>query len=265
MKRFVYRDSMLEFLAATFKENSLEDTARLFNFAFGTSKTAKQIRSALKNHGITCDRPQGQLTKGALRSFSNDQRDWVTVNYPKMPLRELTAAFNATFGTEKTECQLRAFTRNHKILSGRTGQFKAGEKSWNAGIKGWCAGGNSISTRFKPGETPKNHRPVGSERVNVDGYIEVKVSEPNKWRLKQRVTWEQHHGPLKDGELVWFRDNDRLNCEIDNLMVVTRAQHAVVNKMGLHGATGDLKTTSVLIADLSMARTKRSKQPKVAA
>ena len=98
-----------------------------------------------------------------------------------------------------------------------------------------------------------------------DGYIEVKVSEPNKWRLKQRVTWEQHNGPLKDGELVWFRDNDRLNCEIDNLMVVTRAQHAVVNKMGLHGATGDLKTTSVLIADLSMARTKRSKQPKVAA
>ena len=44
---------------------------------------------------------------------------------------------------------------------------------------------------FAKGNVPPNHRPVGSERISKDGYIEVKVAEPNKWRLKQRVVYEE--------------------------------------------------------------------------
>ena len=36
---------------------------------------------------------------------------------------------------------------------------------------------NHIASRFKKGNVPKCHRPVGSERVNVDGYVEVKVAD----------------------------------------------------------------------------------------
>lgn len=35
-------------------------------------------------------------------------------------------------------------------------------------------------TMFKKGQTPINHRDVGAERVNVYGYIEIKVAEPNR-------------------------------------------------------------------------------------
>ena len=54
-------------------------------------------------------------------------------------------------------------------------------------------------TMFKKGQTPVNHRDVGSERVNVDGYLEIKVAEPNRWRLKHRVIWEQVNGAIPKG------------------------------------------------------------------
>lgn len=257
MTRVVYTAAMLEFLAATFKENSLQETTRLFNSVYGQDKTVGQIRSCLKNNKITCGRAQGELRKGNPLSFTLEQKGWIEQKYKELQLPELVDQFNQHFGATKTVSQVRAFIKNNKMVSGRTGRFDKGSVSWNAGMKGLCMGGNSVLTRFKPGATPPNHRPVGSERVNVDGYIEIKTAEPNVWRQKHRVEWEKVHGPIPAGHLLWFRDNNRLNCDPSNLMLVTRAQHAVVSKMQLHDATGEHKETVVLIADLSMAKRKR--------
>lgn len=49
-------------------------------------------------------------------------------------------------------------------------------------------------TMFGPGNRPANWKPVGSERVNIYGYVEVKVKEPRTWRVKARVLWEQATG-----------------------------------------------------------------------
>ncbi len=37
---------------------------------------------------------------------------------------------------------------------------------------------------FAKGNVPPNHRPVGSERISKDGYIEVKVAEPKQVEIK---------------------------------------------------------------------------------
>lgn len=259
MVRPVYTASMLEFLEVTFKENSLSETTRLFNFVYGQGKTVGQIRSCLKNNKITCDRAKGELTKGKPLAFTLEQKDWIEQKYKELPISALVEQFNQHFGTTKTVSQVLAFIKNNKMVSGRTGRFENGSVSWNKGMKGLCMGGNSVLTRFKPGVTPVNHRPVGSERVNVDGYIEIKTEEPNIWRQKHRVEWEKVNGPIPAGHVLWFKDNNRLNWQPSNLMLVTRAQHAVVSKMQLHSATGEFKETVVLIADLAMAKTRRSK------
>ena len=44
------------------------------------------------------------------------------------------------------------------------------------------------------------------------------------------------------------------------LMLVTRAEHGVVSKLGLHHATGELKQTTRLIAGVAMARTSSRKK-----
>ena len=78
-------------------------------------------------------------------------------------------------------------------------------------------------TMFKKGSTPVNHRDVGAERVNVDGYIEIKVSEPNTWRLKHRVMWEQVNGTIPMGYNVQFKNHNPQDCRIENLYLICRA------------------------------------------
>ncbi len=79
-------------------------------------------------------------------------------------------------------------------------------------------------TMFKKGNTPGNHRPVGSERVNVDGYIERKVAEPNKWECKHRIIWKQAHGDIPKGYNIQFKDGNPLNCTLENLYIISRAE-----------------------------------------
>lgn len=79
-------------------------------------------------------------------------------------------------------------------------------------------------TMFKKGRPSLNKRPVGSERVNVDGYIEMKIQEPNKWVLKHRFVWEHFHGPIPEGHNVQFKDGNKENCSLDNLYLISRAQ-----------------------------------------
>ena len=79
-------------------------------------------------------------------------------------------------------------------------------------------------TMFKKGQNPVNHRDVGSERVNVDGYIEIKVAEPNRWRLKHWVIWEQVNGAIPKGFNVQFKNHNRQDCRIENLYLISKAE-----------------------------------------
>lgn len=80
-------------------------------------------------------------------------------------------------------------------------------------------------TMFKKGSVPPNHREVGSERITRDGYVEVKVAEGMfQWRLKHRLLWEEHNGPIPAGCNIQFKDGNRLNVTIENLYLITRSE-----------------------------------------
>jgi hypothetical protein len=78
-------------------------------------------------------------------------------------------------------------------------------------------------TQFKKGQMPHNHKNVGYERVNVEGYVEVKIAEPKTFKLKHRLVWEQKYGTIPHGYNVQFKDGNRQNCHIDNLYLISRA------------------------------------------
>ena len=96
--------------------------------------------------------------------------------------------------------------------------------------------GRMAETQFKKGNVPHNWRPVGSERVNVDGYIEIKVSGPKKWMMKHRYVWQQHYGEIPKGSMVIFKDGNRLNTDIDNLMLITQGINGRLSRLGLQDA-----------------------------
>ena len=88
-------------------------------------------------------------------------------------------------------------------------------------------------TQFAKGNTPKNYRRVGSERVNVYGYIEIKVADPNKWCLKHRIVWEASNGAIPPGMNIQFRDGNRQNTSLYNLYMISR-QDQVATENSIH-------------------------------
>ena len=101
------------------------------------------------------------------------------------------------------------------------GSFKKGNNAWNKGLRG--VNGES-GTKFKPGNKPHNSLPIGSTRINKDGWLEVKVAEPKKWESVHIQTWEIVHGKVKKGHIVCFIDGNRLNRKIKNLELLSRAE-----------------------------------------
>lgn len=79
-------------------------------------------------------------------------------------------------------------------------------------------------TMFKKGNRCINHREVGSERINKGGYIEIKVAEPNRWRLKHRVVWEEAHGKIPGSHNVQFKNNNHQDCSLENLYLISKRE-----------------------------------------
>ena len=166
---------------------------------------------------------------------------------------EIRQAFNERFGIVLTEGNIGNFKCRYKVKSGtHGGQFQKGQEAHNKGKKmppeiyAKCK-----QTMFKKGQMPHNHKPVGSERINVDGYVEVKTKEPKTWRLKQRVLYEQYHGvKLQKSDVVIFLDGNRQNFEISNLVKMTRAELARYNQDHFYGDDSDINRCAVGIAKL---------------
>lgn len=141
--------------------------------------------------------------------------------------------FNAHFvGVQLKSSQIKAFVKNHGLKSGIDARFKLGSEPFNKGKEKTWIGGEA--TQFKKGHKPHNYVPVGSERVNGDDYVDIKIADPNRWRGKHLIVWEEQNGrPVPKGHAVIFGDGNRRNFERDNLILVSRGQLAIMNKNGL--------------------------------
>ncbi|EHN17105.1 HNH endonuclease signature motif containing protein [Clostridium sporogenes] len=181
--------------------------------------------------------------------YIKKQIEFIIKNVKGRSNKELTEMFNDKFGLSLKVSQIKSFKKNRKLDSGLNGQFKKGQEPWNKGIKGVYAKGCE-KTWFKKGSTPINHRPVGSERITVDGYTEIKVAEPNKWRLKQQLIWEKYNGTIPKGYSILFGDGNKRNFDIDNLILVSRQQLLIMNRNKLIQTDADLTKTGLIIADI---------------
>jgi hypothetical protein len=123
-------------------------------------------------------------------------------------------------------------------LDGKIGsahRFHKGQISWNRGMH-WAAGGRSAETRFKPGQLNGRARqllkPLGTMRVNADGYLEQKITNEGsggrRWKAVHRLVWEREHGPVPVGHVVVFKPGRRATnpeeITLDAVELVTREE-----------------------------------------
>ena len=185
-------------------------------------------------------------------TWTVEQKDFLRKHYPKLTQRELLQLFNQNFDLNVSLKKLKACLTNHNITSGRTGQFNKGHVPFNKGLKGVTMGG--VETQFKKGQRPKNYKPVGTERIDRDGYILVKVSDTGdwheRWRHKHKVIWEAANGPIPKGHVLIFLDKNKFNTSLDNLQLITKSLLARMNQNKLFYPDPELTKTGVTIASI---------------
>lgn len=152
---------------------------------------------------------------------------------------------NEKFEYQFTEGQIKGALNRYKLQTGLNGNFKKGSTPWNKGLKGYI-GANKTS--FKKGTIPPQYRPVGSERINKEGYLEVKIADPNKWELKHRYIYKKHYGDIPKGHNVIFADTNKTNFNIDNLILVSKSEMLILNRNKLIYEDNELTKVGVNIA-----------------
>lgn len=187
--------------------------------------------------------------KGQQISYSAEELLFIK-NNSKLPRKELHLKFSVKFERDDiSQSNMSALCKRKGWSTGRTGCFSKDQTPWNLGKKGYM-GPNA--TTFKKGNKPANWKSVGTERINKDGYIEIKIEEPGTWRLKQRYVWEQKNGAIEKGHIIIFLDGNKQNCNIDNLYEISRAVNSQLNKNGYGDLTGDLRVSAAIMKKLEL-------------
>ena len=112
-------------------------------------------------------------------------------------------------------------------------QFKPGHTPHNKGKQISAEIYEKVApTMFKKGNKPHNTKPNGTINIRADTqgrlyqYIKIKDSH---WELLQRYVWTQANGEIPPGSVVIFLDGNYLNCELNNLQVISRRENMARN------------------------------------
>ena len=172
-------------------------------------------------------RTKGVKNKKPQHRWTDEEKEYLASIVKGKTYKELLILMNDKFEYEFSSQQIESALRRYNLKTGNTGQFKKYQEPWNKGLKGYM-GANKTS--FKKGTIPPNYKPVGTERFAKNGYIEVKVKDPNVWELKHRYIYKKHHGEIPNGYNVIFADKNISNFDIDNLILVSKAEMLILNK-----------------------------------
>ena len=251
-----WTNEQIDYLKEITPGRSEEEITNLLNQKFGTSYTKSAVNSKKKQLKIYSNFKY--CTK-----YTEEVIQFMIDHYKGLDNIELAALLNEKFNLNLNKASVsNAKTRLKKqginLRNGiNRGCFKKGQESFNKGKK-WDefmskeGQANSRTTCFKKGNIPINHREVGSERINVDGYLEIKVAEPNIWKLKHRVIYEEAYGPIPEGHMIIFADSNKLNLNLDNLILITLSENLSMNRNGLRFNDAELTKTGLNITKINV-------------
>lgn len=182
------------------------------------------------------------------RKYSEADVRYVAEHYATMSAREISEKLGCSHSWVVTVAKELGMRKSSEwiaerarmvALSFRNGsqatQFKPGHRPMNKGKRQTEYMSpeqiaKTAATRFKKGNRPVGWRPVGSERVNVEGYREIKMREGLRgWDPKHKVVWEAYNGEVPKGYCISFLNGDKQDCRIQNLYLKTKRELLMEN------------------------------------
>lgn len=210
-----------------------------------------------------------------MRRFWSDAEDAVVREmYPHKPTTEIAAKLGRGLGTVYQRAQKLGLHKSAEYLAspaacrlrrgdnvGARTRFPKGHVPANKGLRrpGWTAG-RMKETQFRKGErrgvAVDLYKPIGSERISKDGYLERKTHDAlpdglsredanrlrqRRWRAVHLLVWEEANGPLPKGFAVMFVNGNKTDTRLENLTLISRADLARRNS--IHNLPPELKST----------------------
>ena len=244
----IYTQEHHEWLASFIPGHTCVEVAEEFNKRFELQITPEKVHSYKTNHKIKSGTTKGQK-KWSGPLWTKEMADFVIANNKGKTHKEMAELVSKTFHKEINVKQIKAIRGRLKIDSGLTGRFEKDDPRCFHPQKGYHAPGSEKGW-FKKGHTPWNHAKVGDEAWTTDGYLKVKIAEPNKWEFKHVLEWEKAYGKRPEGMLITFLDGNHANCSPDNLALVSKEINATLNHQGMRSSEPEITSTAITLAKL---------------
>ena len=250
------------------------ELAEACNRELGTSFTETSVKAFRNNHDYRTGRKHWMKDFWKYQTrYPQGMYEFIRDNSLGVSSAEMAEMVNKKFGTEFTRAKMKNFRNRYHINSGLTGWFPKGNTPANKGKKleefigeerAKEAKKKMSASWFKKGNHAVNEMPLGTVKVNKEGYKLIKVSMTgpmwDRWKLLQRVVWEEHNGPIPEGMIVIFKDSNKLNCNIDNLLLISRREHQRLNREKLRSEDPNLTETGLELVRLRNAIKDRRKK-----
>jgi len=163
---------------------------------------------------------------GRKRIYPQEIIDFMMANTRDMSDSELCETINARFNLSTSRQSIKSLRRYYGIVKGRE--------------------------KYKPYQ-------AFTERTKRNGYVTIKTAE-GKWENKHKFLYEQANGKVPEGYMVIFLDGRKDNFSLDNLTLVTNAEHTKLRALGLRFNDPNLTQTGIAIvrhSNILKARTRR--------
>lgn len=244
-----YPKEMYRFVADNMNKYINEDLTIVVNKEFGLDLTERKIKAYLSNHHLK--RTVSMRKPPPNRVYGPEVVEYIKKNIKGTHYINMAERVNELFGLDINAESIKAFCIRNKCCNGIETKFKNGDIPHNKGQKGYHNAGQEKGW-FKKGHRPVNYLPLGSVRI-AEGYLQVKIAEPNKWEFLSVHIWKEAGREVPKGSRLVFKDCDPMNCTLENLMVVSMRHHMQLNKHNLRSKNADITETQVNLLKLKDA------------
>ncbi len=166
-----------------------------------------------------------------MRAFKIKEEAYIREHYGSTPLIKIAEHLGRRKSVVVAHIKLMGLKltpEQREVIQNRV-WFKKGNTPHNKNSKGLM---KPNRTTFKSGHQPHNSKHDGAisirSKQGEKPYKYLRIAKA-KWVLLHRHTWEQANGPIPRGYLLRFIDGDSMNCELDNLELITRADNVLRN------------------------------------
>lgn len=213
--------------------------------------TRHTIKMYCRNKGIK------RTGDSSCRSKQGGVIDYIKNHCDGLSSVETAKKVNEFYGCRKvTADTVHTIRKNNDIPSGYDARFKIGQVSHNKGKKVDPETYERMKhSFFKKGDAPPNYLSVGSVVINTDGYLMIKIQDygttRERWKYVQRAIYEKYIGEIPEGYLVSFKDGNKLNFSLDNLICINQKENAALNNY--RGKDPEIMDAAVAMVKLKSA------------